>query len=115
MSPGHELAIVQSTASTVGSLINATAAVIQHVRNGGLGRAAEYRDLQEKVIALRHIHRSEHIGSLSKINMNHLGDMYDLAEKRVNNPYAYAAALEVAEQAARLLAANLERLARELQ
>ncbi|MDX6264521.1 MAG: hypothetical protein QOH84_6209 [Kribbellaceae bacterium] len=111
---GQELAIVQSAATAVASVANTTSAIISQVRANGLVRAEDRERLRLNLKALRHEEVTAHLARLGMINMNHMFDLYDLAESKAASPRQYAEGLRIAEQTTRALSANLSDLARNL-
>jgi hypothetical protein len=111
---GQELAIVQSAATAVASVAKTTSLVISQIRTDGLVRAEERERLRLRLVAMKYADIAGHLKELAAINIDHVCELYELAESRATSPQQYVAALRIAAQAARNLETNLNELARKL-
>lgn len=111
---GNELAVVQTVSTAVNALANTANLVITNVRRVGIVRAEEVAKIRAELTAVRHELNAVLIARLTRLNINEIFDLYDLAETRQHSPNQYARALAAAEQATRLLADNLADMARKL-
>ncbi len=112
--PTTELATVQATVGIVGAIANTTAAIVSQLRVNHVARIEDIRRLQNNLAALRRREIADYLADLGVVNMNHMFDLYDLANSHANNITQHVNALEIAGQVTRKLRDNLERLAQDL-
>lgn len=110
--PG-ELVTIQSAASIVATLMNATSGLVAQVRATGAVRAEQRERLNIALTELRRHDIAAAIKRLSVQNMDDVCFLYDYAETKAGSA-GYAKALESAELSARLLLNNLDRFAQDI-
>ena len=102
---------MQAVSSALTGVVRATGSLIEAVRSGSLERQSRRKQLTAKITSIRHSENTYYISELSQLNMEKTFELYDLAETRNYNPRQYEEALKIAQQAAQLLAQNLDHLA----
>lgn len=109
---GTELVTVEAATSTLRSIVGITTGLIGQVRLNGVANAEERQRLRSALAEIRRAEVASAIFRLSRLNIEHVCGLYDLADLRSGSS-GYLEALRHAEHASRLLADNLDRFVRE--
>ena len=101
--------LVRTASSALSSVSSIASAISSALQRGALVSAAERQRLRDQIEYLRKREVAGFISSLGAINMNHLFDLHERAE-RAPNDAAYRQAMDVVTQVSQLLRQNLDDL-----